>query len=653
MLDVSCDFETRSAVDLKPAGVYRYAIDPTTDVLCFSFIDPENGDILTWAPNLFYADPLAEQRLRELAADPDQLFRAWNAQFERIIWREVMVKRYGFPEIELGRWRDTAADAAANALPRKLDTAARVLGVAEQKDDVGHRLMLRMSKPRKVLDDGTLTWWEDPERMERLIAYNRQDVRTEMAVKSKVRDLPPYELRVYQLDQTINDRGVMLDLPLARAVQAMADRVQAFADAELREITRGQVTAVTDTNGLRAFVSATYQPIDSVAKDAIAALLQDPFLPDDVRRALELRAEAGKSSVKKVNAMFACYNPIDCRMRGILQYHGAGTGRWAGRLIQPQNFPARSKAVPGKFKAEFWRPHVLAGAYDLIDASYPPLEVLALMLRPCLRAAPGHKFIGADFNAIEARVTAWLAGEEWLLDAFRNGDDPYLAMAAEINSDRDMGKRVILGCGFGMGWAKFIQTCAKDGVVLDEDTAKRIISTYRDRNGKITELWRDLERAAVKAVQNPGMKVYAAGGKIIFTVRDDYLRMVLPNRQRTLAYYKPKIVERLTPWGSMQKTVRFWGENDKKQWVQIDAYGGLWTENGAQAIARDLMAEAMFRLEAAGYSTILSVHDEVLEEVPEDFGSVEEVEAILAEETAWSPGLPIKAEGWSGPAFRK
>lgn len=656
-MDASCDFETRSVVDLRKAGVYRYAEDPTTDVWCFAFYDPAADEIELWRPGMRFG------RLGELAEDPNQIFRAWNAQFERIIWREIMAKRYGFPEIPLGRWRCTAAEAAALALPRSLDGAARVLKVMEQKDMAGHRLMLSMAKPRRIDENGEPVWWDVPDRIERLLSYNKQDVRTEMAVKEHIRDLTPYELEVYRLDQRINDRGVRLDDELAYALSNLAQTMKGDIGSELRDVSDGAISGVTDRNAFIAFMAANGVDAQSISKEAVQELLSRPELPDSVRRVLELRAEGGKSSLSKVDAMFECVCD-DGMMRGLLLYHAAHTGRWSGKLIQPQNMPARSRAIGEGFHAESWREPILGCRYDLIDLTYPVMEVGAMMLRACLRARPGHKFIGADFAAIEARVLAWLADEKWLLSAFANGEDVYKMMASKIyrkpiheiskpSAERDMGKRVILGCGFGMGWEKFIFTCAKEEVYIEDEFAQQTIRTYRDDVPKIMDLHKELNRCAVNAVRNPGAKFYAANGKLVFVVHDGFLKIVLPNRQRALSYYKPRLVQQPTPWGTMQDVVRFQGEDSNHKWREMHLYGGLLAENVTQAIARDIMVAAMFRMEALGYLIVLSVHDELLFEVPLDFGSVKEAEREMAVIEPWSQGCPVKAEGWTGPCFQK
>lgn len=669
--EVSLDFESRSPVDLTETGVYPYAIHDDTALWCAAFFVPDLDDVLLWTPD---DREHANRILYELAATPDVHFRAWNAQFERIMWAAQMRDRWGFPDIALERWHCTAVEASASGLPRGLDNTARALKAIDQKDMAGHRLMMQMAKPRKPRkneDPDALLWWDDEERKARLFSYCKQDVRTEMAVKRKIKDLTPSELDLYHLDQRINDRGVMLDRPLAVALANMRDKVKADADAEMRELTGGAVDRVSNSNAIRQFVNDNGVPTDSVAKDALARMLEED-LPDAVRRVLTLRADAGQSSLAKVDAMFAVAG-IDDRMRGLLLFHGAGTGRWAGKLVQPQNFPARSKAL-GKFNAEDWRELVMQGAWDYIDLTHAPLEVLAQMLRPCLRAAPGCEFHSADFTAIEARVLAWLAGEEWLLQTYRANDkdktlaDVYMVMAADVyrvpveqirilgkgSRQRQMGKGVVLGCGFGMGAEKFAATMAKEGIFLEPEEAKRIVGLYREKNPNITGLWKEVERAAVAAVREPGKIFYAASGKLAFAMRDDFLRIVLPSRQRTLAYYKAHIVKRRTPWGTEQDSVRFWGEvGPQRMWLPVDLYGGLIVENIVQAVARDLMAHSMFVAEDHGYQVVLTVHDELLTEAPLGHGSFEELERLMGQLPSWAVGCPVAAEGWTGPAYRK
>jgi DNA polymerase bacteriophage-type len=659
--EVSMDFETRSTVDLKKSGVYVYAEHESTDVLCLAFKSPEDIAVSLWTPADALFDTDVHRRLCDIASS-SRGCRAWNAAFERIIWREIMVKRYGLPEVTLERWVCTAAEAAALSLPRALENAARVLAVSEQKDMEGSRLMLQMARPRNAAarkKDPTIkpTWWEDQDKKARLYHYCEQDVRTELAVAQKIRRLTPSEREAYLLDQRINDRGIMIDEPLIGTMQKMGDEATRRANAELRQWTKGKVESVTKPRDIVAWLNELQFDEDevlSIAKDKIDLLLANENLPDAAREVLNLRVQAGKSSVSKLKRMleFACR---DKRMRGLLLFHGAGTGRWAGKGPQIQNFPSRSWMLSvDKDVVAKMLPIVRAAGFDEIDLIWPVLEVLSLCLRACLRAAPGKKFVGGDFSQIEARVLAWLAGQKDLLHRFSEKQDVYKPMAAAIykvavelvtKAQRDMGKRAILGCGFGMGWEKFIATSWKEArQIIDEEFSRNVIETYREQNDCIVAFWYELNDAAIRAVRLNGEKVYTAGGKLVFAKRGDYLWIRLPSGKRMLAYYKPEIRQMLTPWGAMKDTVVFWGENQKRQWVRLKSYGGLWAENVTQATARDLMLEAIFRTEEAGYPCVGTVHDQLLAEVDEDFGSAQEYESLMCERSAWAEDIPVAAE---------
>ena len=666
MFEINLDFETRSTVELKRAGIYPYAEHHDTDIWCAAFaIDGNPDDVRIWTPDNDYGQ---NDDLRH-AANEGANVRAWNAAFERQIWAEIMARRYGLPGISLDRFYCTAADAAACALPRALDNAGRVLRTLDQKDGDGKKLMLKMAKPRNAAArkrDPSLApvWWDEPGMRHEIAQYCAQDVRAEIAVANRIRPISEREREVYLLNERLNDRGVMLDTQLAHAVSDMAAEATARANEAVREVSGGTVAGVTKIADIVAFLNSLGIETESIDKQAVAALLGDPELPAEARTILDLRREAGKTSVKKISAMLACASS-DFRMRGAILYHGAGTGRFAGKLYQPQNLPSRTKL--NGFKPEKWIEAIVGRRFDHLDLMYPVLEALAMALRSCLVAEDGNEFIGADFNAIEARVLAWLAGEQWILDAFRNGTDLYRIMAAEIygielamvgkpSPERDMGKRAILGCGFQMGGPKFCGTCLREaGVVISERFGKAVVDKYRAKNANIVNLWYELERSALEAVKHPGRKVYAANNRLIFIKRGDFLNIILPSRQRALAYFRPTIRDKLAPWGEWKPAVTFWGENSKRQWVSQDLYGGLITENVVQAIARDFMCDAMLRLERAGYPIVLTVHDEILAEVKKGTGNLAEFEKTMCDLSPgyWGEGCPLTAEGWIGPRFRK
>ena len=633
---VSVDFETRSAVDLRKTGVYKYAADPSTDIWCMAYKAPWSDDVLVWQPG-DEVDAYLEDWIRA-----GGLLSAWNANFERTIWNNIMVGRYQWPDTRINQWRCTMAQASAMGLPRSLGQAAAVLGVEEQKDKTGAALMLRMARPRKVNADGTVTWWNTKDKVEALVAYCRQDVRTELSVAEALNAMPDSERRLYQLDQRINDRGVALDVDLVHRVKALASNASTEIDAEIQRLTKGQVKAATNGMDLVAWLNSHGIATKSVDKQTVARLLTSDKLHPVIREVLTLRQNGAKSSTAKYDAMLHAVNE-DGRMRGLLVYHGAATGRWSGKLVQPQNFPRPQKKqdeldeIIAKLKADEDVSEHGAGTVLASD-----------LLRSMLIAEDGHRLMFADYSAIEARVLAWVAGQNDLVETFRKGGDVYKEMASAIynvdvenvtDAQRQVGKMAILGCGYGMGGKRFAEQCASMGIKVDEDEAKRIVSVYREKNNRIAQYWRDVEQDFVDMVKEAG-RVGTVG-------------LPLPSG-RSLTYHNPRIIQRETPWGAMRDTAQVDTLNSvTRQWVSQIIWGGLLTENVVQATARDMMATAMMALEVKGYNVILSVHDEIISEVPDNFGSLDEMIDIMTRVPAWAKGCPINAEGKEGKRYRK
>jgi DNA polymerase len=644
LAEISLDFETRSALDLKKSGAYAYAQHASTDVWCMAWAcDGQDG---LWLPG---DPPPAWAR--------DAALRAWNAPFERVIWEYVLVPRYGFPRAALERWTCTAAEARAMALPGSLDQAAKALRVPAEKDDAGRRLMMRMARPRATVN-GVHTWWDDRERRERLYAYCKQDVRVEQAVKEQVRRLRPAEREVWLLDQRINDRGVGLDLPLARAAVAMAARETERAGRRMAELTDGAVTSITDNGGL-----ARWLETDSVAKDKVEALLACAEPGSNVAKVLALRQEVGKSSVAKFTAMLESASP-DGRVHGALLYHGAGTGRWAGRLIQPQNFPSRG--VLEHSIVERALPFVLDGNDEAVELVFGPrLQVLSSALRATLVAAPGYTLVAADYANIEGRVLAWMAGEEWRLRAFREfdagvGPDLYklsysrafgVPLAQVDKAMRQIGKVMELALGYQGGVGAF-QTMARGyGVEISDERADQLKVAWREASPAVVAWWYALERAAHEAMGPAG--VGEARG-VVYRREGDWLTCTLPSG-RKLYYARPSVRDETMPWGKVKPVVSAWGvDSYTKQWQKYSLYGGLLAENVVQAVARDIMAGGMLRVERAGYPVVLTVHDEIVAEPALDAPwSEEEFVALMLTLPKWAQGLPVAAEGWSGRRYRK
>jgi len=633
---VSIDFETRSAVDLRKTGVYKYAADPSTDIWCMAYKAPWSDDVLVWQPG-DEVDAHLEDWIKA-----GGLLSAWNANFERTIWNNIMVGRYQWPETRIKQWRCTMAQASAMGLPRALGQAAAVLGVEEQKDKAGAALMLRMARPRKVNADGSYTWWDTKDKLDTLVAYCRQDVRTELSVAEVLNAMPDSERRLYQLDQRINDRGVKVDRDLIERVSKLANSASENIDAEIKRLTNGQVKAATNAMDLTAWLRGYELNVTSVDKQTVARMLSIDGLHPIIKQVLKLRQDGAKSSTAKYDAMVHAANADD-RMRGLLMYHGAATGRWSGRLVQPQNFPRPLKkndeleTIIAKLKADEDVSEHGAGTIIASD-----------LLRSMLIAEDGHRLMFADYSAIEARVLAWVAGQNDLVETFRKGGDVYKEMASAIynkpidaisDNERQVGKMAILGCGYGMGGKRFAEQCRTMGIEVDEDEAKRIVAVYREKNNRIAQYWRDVEQDFVDMVKEAG--------------RVRSVELPLPSG-RSLTYHNPRIIQRETPWGAMRDTAQVDTLNSvTRQWVSQIIWGGLLTENVVQATARDLMATAMMALEVKGYNVILSVHDEIISEVPDNFGSLDEMIDIMTRVPAWAKGCPINAEGKEGKRYRK
>lgn len=710
------DFETRSTVDLKAAGIDNYAKHPDTDVWCMAWaFDDEEPQI--WHPGL---DRDIEE-VRKLGRVMSHVVHgagnwhggqvvAHNASFELAIWNLLMVPRYRWPPLRPEQVRCTMAQAYAMALPGSLEKAAAAVGIQEQKDIAGGRLMMQMAKPRGigepdwlgrkcddcagtglVDDDGRREtncnacggtgeahgpkpiWWDEADKLERLYEYCRQDVRVERQLDTRLMPLSDAEQRLWVLDQTINNRGVYVDRPaVAKAiavVEAEADRL----NEEMRRVTGNFVGFCTETKRLADWIRMRGVRVDGVAKaDVLDALALDGT-PPDVRQALLLRQEAGKSSTAKLKAMISAASS-DGRLRGMLQYHGAGTGRWAGRRVQLQNIP-RWPEWFGLDDAEACIAKLLAtpdprAAADWIRFLYDsPLTIVSYLLRPLLCAAPGNDLLAADFANIEGRGLAWLAGEEWKLEAFRaydagTGPDLYKVMAARIygvdlaavtKDRRQIGKVAELACGYQGGVGAFQQMAKTYLVKVPDDIAEMAKTKWREANPLIKQYWYDLEEAAMQAVLKPGMKQFAGPQKrqVVFLVRGSFLWCLLPSG-RALCYPYPKIKSKMTPWGEPKDCIHYMHvDGMSNKWVETHTYGGKLAENVTQAICRDLLASAIERCEAAGYPVVLHVHDEVVSERRQGEGDLAEFEALCAETPAWAEGLPVTAAGWRGRRYRK
>lgn len=640
------DFETRSTVDLRKSGVYRYAEDPQTEVIMACWAVDDNP-VETW----FHTDE-APSELFKYLCDPNCIVVAHNAGFERAMFTYILGPRFNWPVPALERWDDTAARAARQSLPRSLDGAALVLGLAVTKDVEGQRLMMRMCRPRNIAEDGTVTWWADRERMLRLAQYCATDVEVERELDKVLRQLSPDETEIWRLTERINDRGVCVDFHFANEAISLAAEAQEMLNNELHLLTDGAVRSSTNVAQIKAWLQEQGYKIfehddDSLNKKAVENLLKHD-LPENIKRVLEIRAEGGKSSVAKYKAITERVSN-DGRVRGNLMYHGASTGRWSGAGVQLQNLPR-----------ETVRDWDYANTH-LTPVTPKTLGTLSKMIRGTIHADEDCRFIWADYAAIEARGVAWLAGQEDLVALFASGGKVYEEMASlifdtpveEIGKDsleRFLGKTVVLGCGYSMGAVKFRMTVAGMGTEIDEVLAHAAVSAYRNNFPKIPLLWKRLNEAAIAAIKRPKMEtVYK---NVAFYCDGDWLLIRLPS-DRKLFYRSPRVVMASGPYGTSENIEYMAVNSMTKKWGPERTFGGKLTENIVQGICRDLIAGAMLSLEQIGYPVVGSVHDEIICEVPLGKGSIDEMLRVMCEVPKWANGFPIAAEAKEGFRYGK
>jgi DNA polymerase bacteriophage-type len=564
--------------------------------------------------------------------------------------------------IPLERHRCTQATALALGLPARLGVAADALELANRKDAAGERLMHQMSKPRRARkgeDPAGVYWHEDVERLERLYSYCRQDVEVERELSDRLPPLLPAEQERWVLSSVINDRGFCVDRAFAEAARRIAQAAAPEIDAELAELTAGVITGINQVARLLEWLQKRGYTAKSLDRKAIERqLVEKEDLPPQVRRVLELRLGGAQAAVRKIDSLLACAGDGD-RVRGAFRFHGASTGRWSGQNFQPQNL---KRPVVEDLNAAIAA--VATGDYQLVKSLYPrPLSVVGDCSRSMICAAPGRVLIGADFSAIESRVLAWAAGEQWKIDSYRRFDathDPrdevYCETACRVfrkpsgtytskSPERGVGKVCDLSFGYqgGLGaWRKF-----EPGRYSDEEVEK-FKQEWRAAHPKIRQFWYDLDRAAWSAVRERG-RIFRCG-PVAFRCDATFLQLKLPSG-RKLSYPSPRII------GDEREQHVVFADNSEGRFRDCrngqGAYGGTWTENVVSGISRDLLVEAMQRVEAAGYPIVLHVHDELCCEVPISFGSTEELTRLMVCRPSWAPDLPIAAAAWSGPRYVK
>jgi DNA polymerase bacteriophage-type len=672
------DFETRSQCDLKKAGGFKYSLDPSTQPTCMAFKSSKY-------PSVFLLDfKMVNTPWEELGKpfkkdwqgfiDEGYLFTAHNVFFDRCIYENILVRRYGWPLIPKELYRCTAAKAAACALPRSLEKAGEALKLSTQKDRRGYAAMMATCKPTKAW-----TAWKKyqcvgspkeppiflepkdaPHIFDTLYEYCKIDVRVEELLDDALPDLSSQELEIWQLNQEINWRGIRIDIPTVEKIVDIMAEESKIKLRELDSLTMGLVTKPGARQSILDFLEIEGVKLPNLQKKTVEDSLEGFDLSSDMRSLLELRKALSLSSTKKYQA-FLNRAGSDDRVRDITMYHGASTGRESGTGVQLQNLPRPL------IETDKERPY--SHVENIIECDTETLKLLygdslgvlfSAVLRNMIIPSPGCELFVADFAKIEVAVLWWLAGNESGLELLRAGADPYRVMAI-VNTgkqsediteeDRQLGKAQILGCGFGMGAAKFQKT-AWDmyRLKLTETQAKIAVDNYRRTHYKVPEFWREIEKTAVNTVESKNYTFKTHSTK--WFLRRDFLFCELPSG-RKLAYREPQIAWRESEYGT-RKTLEFFAVNSKtKKWGLERTWGAILVENVVQAVARDLLMWATLRLEKAGYKVLFTCHDEALCERPIGEGSAKEFIEVMCEVPPWAKGCPIEAKGWKGPRYKK
>jgi DNA polymerase len=632
-MKIHFDFETYSECDIRKTGAWIYSMHPTTEVQCMAYAVDDQEPVL-WLP---------DQPIPDWVTNPKAELHAWNSFFEYVIWTHVLK----WPEVPIQRWHDTAAQAAALALPRSLAGCGEALNLSsdQKKNKRGSYLINKLCKPFRKKR------FTDEELFKELCEYCVQDVVAEREIAKVLRPLSAEEREVWLLDQIINIRGVYVDLPNIKHATKLIDKITYELNEEIKEITDGELEDVTKRQRVLDYCSRLGYPLAKYDKKYLEERLANNGIPPTIKRIIQIRQQLGKTSTKKYESLETLTDPNN-RVHGLLMYHGASTGRWAGKHFQPQNLPRPSfsdiDTCINLFKME--DPEILSLLYD------DPMEALSSCVRGMITTPPGKILMVADYSAIEARVLAWLAGQDDVTQVFRGHGKIYEHTASQIyNKDMDdiskderfVGKVATLALGYQGGKIAFQSMAKNYSVQIDEEMATRVVTDWRSANKQITSLWKHIEQAAIATVKNPCKPQEYRG--IRFSCHSGFLFCQLPSK-RQIAYYDPEIGEGM--YGNQQVT--YMGVNGvTRKWERTATYGGSLVQSIVQAVARDLLAFAMLNIEKAGYEIVLTVHDEIIAEVDKSTGSVEEFEVLMEKLPEWAEGLPLKAEGYSCARYQK
>ncbi len=640
---LAIDIETYSDVSLPDCGVHRYAASEQFEILLFAY---SRNDEPTKIIDLASGEKMPDE-IMKLLTDDSVIKTAYNAAFER-----NCINRYFGLSLKPEGWRCTLVQASMLSLPLSLEGVGEALNLDKKKMSEGKELIRFFCMPCKpTKSNGGRTRnlpSDEPEKWELFKTYCIRDVDVEKQIRNKLAKfpIPDREQKLYCMDQRINDRGIMVDQELIGHAVA-CDLL--YKETVTKKAYR--ISGLENPNSvaqLKDWLARKGIEIDSLAKAAVEELVENT--EGDVAEMMKLRLAMSKTSVKKYEAMERSVCP-DGRVHGLLQFYGANrTGRWAGRLVQIHNLPQNHME-----DLELARSIVKEGRYDLVELLYDSTpDVLSELIRTAFVAKPGYRFIVSDFSAIEARVMGYLAGEGWVMEEFRGAGKIYEQTASKMfhipieeitkgSPYRARGKVASLACQYGGAEGALVSMGALNFV--EEDELKGLVQSWRTANPHIVNYWYEIDGAVKAAVKKRKMTTV---GRVTVYYQSGMLKIALPSG-RVLSYVRPRMT--VNRFGS--ESVSYEGIGTNRKWTRIESYGAKFCENIVQATARDVLAEAMLRLEKKGFDIVCHIHDEVVLEVPEGTSSVEEVNEIMAVCPDWCEGLPLKAAGFESPFYKK
>ena len=649
MRELGIDIETYSSNDLVNCGVYKYVEAPDFTILLFAY-SIDGGPVV--CVDFATGEKLPDDVFAALT-DPDVIKTAFNAAFERIC---ISVYFFGGKLLDPKQWRCTMVLAARMGLPLSLGQCGEVLHLAEGKMTEGKALIRYFSVPGK---NGKRHLPSDaPDKWDTFKKYNIRDVEVEQAIKRKVQRLKPadFDEELYVADQEINDRGVKIDRTLVDAAARFDDEYKAQLLAEAQQLT-GMENPNSPAQIKEYIKKTTGFTVETLNKGNLDTLDEKLIYWPKAQRVIAIRREMGKTSNKKYEAMQKCVCK-DGRIHGLLQFCGAArTGRWAGRLVQVQNLPQNHLV-----SLDFARSLVRQGDLDEFEMNYANVtQVLSELIRTAFVAEPGKTFHVCDFSAIECRVIAWLASEDWVLDVFRSNGDIYCANASKMfkvpvekhgqNAQlRQKGKIATLALGYG-GGVSALEAMGGSKLGLTEDEEKEIVKLWRDSNPRIVRMWAVIEKAAITAIKTgESVTVYR---NIVIGKRWGMLTITLPSG-RTICYPRAEVeTEYNDGWRGDHDIIEYEGLNQTtKKWGKVRTYGGKLTENIVQAVARDILGIVILRAKAEGLNIVFHIHDEIIVEATPD-QTLADVEALFSKPIDWCRDLPLKGAGYTTPYYLK